>query len=83
MTSLKDQFKNALVLPPFGLQQPGMRRLTGGKNMDGTFWLEIEGQGRIILRPQEAEAMALAILRALGHTIEQVPALAEVGVGSN
>jgi hypothetical protein len=83
--SFKREFKDALVTPPFGIVPgPQARRLTSGNNLDGTFWLEIEGvPGRINLRPAEVEMISLAWLRALGHTIDEVPALAEVGVGRN
>lgn len=83
MGDLKHLFRNALVLPPFGLTGPSRVHLSGGKNLDGSFWLEIGGQPRVNIPPREAEIMALSILRALGHTIEEVPALAEVGVGGN
>lgn len=82
--SYRHEFKNALVTPPFGIQPANSRRLTSGKNLDGTFWLEIEGvPGRLNLRPKEVEIISLSWLRALGHTIEEVPGLAEVGVGGH
>lgn len=49
-----------------GLQLLNQRRLTGGKNLDGSFWIEIEGQGRVQLSPQQVLDMSVGFLRALG-----------------
>jgi hypothetical protein len=49
---------------------PGQRRFTGGKNLDGSFWIEIEGQGRVTMPPQAAFDMAVGILRDLGIEIQ-------------
>lgn len=45
---------------------PDHRRFTGGKNMDGTYWIEIEGQGRVTMLPAQAFQMAVGLLRAMG-----------------
>jgi hypothetical protein len=49
---------------------PDQRRFTGGKNLDGSFWVEIEGQGRVTMPPQAAFDMAVGLLRAMGIDIK-------------
>ena len=53
-----------------GVQLLNQRRLTGGKNLDGSFWIEIEGQGRVVLSPQQVLDMSVGFMRALGINID-------------
>jgi len=53
------------------LMLPNQRRLMGGRNLDGSFWIQIEGSGeRVVMPPQQAMEMAVSILRSLGWQIE-------------
>lgn len=49
---------------------PGERRMVGGRNLDGGVWLDIDGRGRITLRPEQALALAQGLLNALGYRME-------------
>lgn len=73
MTARRD-LKNGIVLPTVML--PGERRMRGGKNLDGSFWIEIDGQGRLTMPPAQAMQMAIGILRAYGYAIEEQPVVA-------
>ncbi len=56
-----------------GLPTLNQRRLTGGKNLDGSFFIEIEGSGRVVLSPQQVLDMCMGYLRELGINIEFGP----------
>lgn len=62
------KLKDALIVPSVGLAQ--QRRLTGGKNLDGSFWIEIEGQGRVMLSPQQMFGICTGFLRAMGIELQ-------------
>lgn len=70
--SIKGRLAGGLVLPSSLVCQE-MRRVSGGKNLDGSFWLEIEGQERVTLSPRQWHDMAVGMLEALGIGIEHVP----------
>lgn len=58
------------IFRPGGVKLLNQRRLTGGKNLDGSFWIEIEGQGRVTLSPQQVFDMSTGFLRAIGYTLD-------------
>lgn len=62
---------NGLLIP--ALQLPDQRRLTGGKNLDGSFWIEIEGQGRVTMPPAHCLQMCVGFLRAMGIEVPVLP----------
>lgn len=71
--------QNGIFLPM--IQLPGQVHMTGGRNLDGSVWISIEGRGQITMPPKQAMEMALGILRTLGITIEEVPAMQEIAHG--
>lgn len=61
-----------LIIP--GILLPNTRRLRGGKNLDGSLWLEMDGGERINMPPAAAFEMACGILKALGCEVNYTPA---------
>jgi hypothetical protein len=53
-----------------GLVLPQDRRIKGGRNLDGGIWLDIDGRGRLDIRPDQAFQLAKGILHALGVNVE-------------
>lgn len=49
---------------------PNQRKVSGGKNLDGSYWLEIEGSPRVSLTPQQIYDISIGFLRALGFALE-------------
>jgi hypothetical protein len=54
---------NAIILP-------GERRMKVGRNLDGGAYIDLAGNGRIDLRPEQAVEVAKGLLNAIGCTIE-------------
>lgn len=60
--------RKGLILPPTQIQE--QRRMSGGKDLDGSYFIEVEGWGRAKMSPQQALELSTAFLRALGFNIK-------------
>lgn len=69
LMAARDKFRRQLGTPI--IQLPGQRRLMGGKDMNGAVWVQIEGQDRITMPPQQAIEFAIGLLKACGIQLEQ------------
>lgn len=64
------KFRRDLGVPL--IQLPGQRRLMGGKDLNGSIWVQIEGQDRITMPPKQAVEFAIGLLKAAGIHLEEV-----------
>jgi len=72
LINARRSFRRNLGLPV--IQLPGQRRLMGGKDLNGSVWVQIEGQDRITMPPKQAIEFAVGLLKACGIQLEQVNA---------
>jgi hypothetical protein len=70
MSDVLRKFRRDLGVPL--IQLPGQRRLLGGKDLNGSIWVQIEGQDRITMPPKQAIEFAIGLLKAAGIQLEQV-----------
>lgn len=70
LINARKKFRRALGVPI--IQLPGQRRLMGGKDLNGSVWVQIEGQDRITMPPKQAIEFAVGLLKACGIHLEQV-----------
>lgn len=71
-------FKQDITVRPT-LLRPNQRQWTAGKTLDGGVWLEIEGQGRVVMSPLQAMEMIKGLATCVGFRLEKIPGAEELG----